>query len=481
MPDLMPLPSSMQRPLSNCAVLALALLLGACAVTRTDPPAPSPAPPQFKEDRLWQRAAVQPAGAVPDVWWQLFDDPVLDDLQSQLVIGNENLKSAVAQVAVARAALASSRAAQMPTLSAGLSASRSKSGTGSTTASRSSVQNSVSLSGSASWEVDLWGRLSQATSAAQASYQASADDLAAARLSAQATLVQSYFSMRAAEAQQALIERTVEAYRRSLELTQARYDSGVAAKTDLLQAQTQLKSAQAQGIEYAATRAQLEHAIAVLLGQAPSAFTLARTASLPASTPAVPVLLPATLLQRRPDIAAAERRVSAAYAQIGVADAAFFPSLNLSASAGYSGSSFGNLLSAPNLFWSIGPALAQTLFDGGARRAASDSARASADAATASYRQTVLTAFQEVEDNLVLADQLRDEAQLQREAREAARQNLDITLDQYRAGTVSYLNVVTAQASLLSSDSSLLSLRDRELTAVSLLLKNIGGRWQAVD
>jgi len=195
----------------------------------------------------------------------------------------------------------------------------------------------------------------------------------------------------------------------------------------------------------------------------------------------VPVLLPATLLQRRPDIAAAERRVAAAYSQIGVADAAFFPSLNLSASAGYSGSNLANLLSAPNLFWSIGPALAQTLFDGGARRAASDQARASADAATASYRQTVLTAFQEVEDNLVLADQLRDEAQLQRDAREAAQQNLDITLDQYRAGTVSYLNVVTAQASLLSADSSLLSLRDRELTAVSLLLKNIGGRWEAVE
>jgi len=195
----------MPRPLSNCAALALALLLGACAVTRTDPPKPAPAPPQFKEDRLWQRAAAQPADAVPDVWWQLFNDPVLDDLQSQLVIGNQNLKSAVAQVAIARATLASSRAAQLPTVSAGLSASRSKSG--SSTVARSSVQNSVSLSGSASWEVDLWGRLSQATSAAQASYQASADDLAAARLSAQATLVQSYFSMRAAEAQQALIEK----------------------------------------------------------------------------------------------------------------------------------------------------------------------------------------------------------------------------------------------------------------------------------
>lgn len=485
-----PLASIVSRPVIGVLLVAsLAASLGGCALTRVDPPAPAAAPAQFKEGALWQRGAAsgQAATAVPDAWWQLFGDPVLDDLQSRLAIGNESLKTAVAQVANARATLAQSRAAFYPSLSAGLSASRSGSGSTDGVSSSNGIitvnngrgpQNSVSLSADASWELDLWGRLGMASTAAQANYQASVDDVAAARLSAQSTLAQSYFAMRTAEAQQALIDRTVTAYQRSLDLTQARYESGVAAKTDLLQAQTQLKTAQAQGREYAATRAQLEHAIAVLLGEAPSNFSLARTDTLPPS-PEVPQTLPTSLLQRRPDIAAAERRVASAYAQIGVADAAFFPSLTLSASVGYRGSTLANLVNAPNLFWSLGPALAQTIFDQGARRAASDQARAAADVATSTYRQSVLTALQEVEDNLVLTDQLRDEAQLQQEALQSARDNLDITLDQYRAGTVSYLNVVTAQASVLSSESSVLALRNRELAAVDTLLKNIAGRWQA--
>lgn len=466
-------PARMHR--SAMFVLPL-LLLSACAVTRVEPPPAVAAPAQFKETGLWQRAAGS-APAVPDAWWQLFADPVLDDLQRQLVIGNENLRFAVAQMAAARAQLAASRAPLVPTLGASVSATRSGGASSSSEVQRG-ASNNIAISAGASWEVDLWGRLAQATNAAQASFEASADDLAAARLSAQATLAQTYLALRAAESQQALLERSVAAFRRSLELTQARYQSGVAARSDVLQAETQLKSAQAQGIEAAVQRAQAEHAIAVLLGKPPSALAIARTDALPAA-PAVPELLPATLLERRPDIAAAERRVAAAYARIGVADAAFFPALTLSANAGWRATSFADLFNAPSLFWSLGPALAQTLFDGGARRAASDEARASADQATSSYRQTVLVALQEVEDNLVLADRLRAEAALQQEALAAARRNFEIVLEQYRAGTVSFLDVAAAQTAMLSSERSLLELRNRELAAINQLLKNIAGRWQS--
>ncbi|HSI59753.1 MAG TPA: efflux transporter outer membrane subunit [Ideonella sp.] len=460
--------------------LCASLLLAACAVTRVEPPAPYTAAAAYKEGGLWQHAAASPATAVPDDWWTLFGDPVLDDLQRRLLTGNESLKSAVTRVASARAAVEASRAALWPTLSAGLAASRSDDGqAGSSSGSATTVRgpaNSVALTASASWEIDLWGRLSQAVGGAQATLQASADDLAAARLSAQATLAQSYWSLRTAEAQQALLERSAQAYQRSLDLTQVRYDAGVAARTDVLQAQTQLKATQAQALEAAIQRAQLEHAIATLLGEPPSAVTIARSDRLP-EPPGVPAMLPGSLIERRPDIAAARQRVATAYAQIGIADAAYFPSLSLSASAGYSGSSLAHLVSAPNLFWSLGPALAQTLFDGGQRRLASAQARADADQATATYRQAVLTALQEVEDNLVLADRLQAEAQLQQEALQAARHNLDITLEQYRAGTVSYLNVVVAQTSALSSENSLLGVRSRQLAAVNQLLKNIAGRW----
>ncbi|HTD04797.1 efflux transporter outer membrane subunit [Undibacterium sp.] len=462
--------------------LAFTLLIASCAITRVEPPA-VPAPEPFKETALWQHAAGVDAATVPDDWWALFKDPVLDDLAQRLTIGNENLKISLAQVASARAVMVASRSALFPTLSVGLAATRSATPTSSnqpsTTSAVQNPANSVSLQADASWEVDLWRRLSQASAGAQASYQASADDLAAAGLSAHATLVQTYFSMRTAEAQHSLLERSVQAYQRSLDLTRARYEGGVAALSDVLQAQTQLKTAQAQLLETAIQRAQFEHAIAVLLGMPPSALTLERSTALPVP-PAVPELLSSTLLERRPDIAAAQRRVAAAYLQIGVADAAFFPALTLSANVGYRQSSFGNLLSAPNLFWSLGSSLAQAIFDGGQRKLASDQARASADQATATYRQTVLTAFQEVEDNLVLADHLQKEAAVQQEALQAAQRNVEITLDQYKAGTVSYLNVVTAQTAALTSESTLLSVQNRQLAAVSLLLKNIAGRWEKV-
>ena len=477
MNDLPLLPRRRLTSVASCIVLGWAL--SGCALTRVDPPAPAAPPAAFKEQGLWVQAGQQTDAetAAPDAWWQQFNDPVLNDLQARLVVGNENLRAALAQVDAARAALGLSRAAQVPTVAATLEGDRSRSvATGSTP---STLKNSVALSGSATWELDLWGRLSHATEAAQARYQASADDLAAVRLSAQATLTQTYLALRAAEAQQALYERTVMVYQRSLELTQARYQAGVAPQTDVLQAQTQLKTAQVQSLDAAAQRAQLEHAIAVLLGQPPSGLALDRTAALP-TPPAVPRFVPATLLERRPDIAAAERRVAAAYAQIGVARAGYFPDLTLSATGGYRGSGLSQLLTAPHLFWSFGPALAQKIFDGGATRAASEQAQANADQASATYRQTVLTALQEVEDNLVLADQLSREAALQREALQAAQRNLEITQNQYRVGTVGYLNVVTAQAAALTSERSLLDVQARQINAVNQLLKNLAGRWARV-
>ena len=450
-------------------LLAITLLFTACA---TPPPYQRPAmevPTVFKESALW-KAARPNASEVPDDWWLLFNDPVLNDLQKQVAVGNENLKSAAAQVQVARAALGSSRAGLLPTVGASAGGSLS-SAPGSASTSRL-----YSAAANATWEIDLWGRVAGTVSSAQARLQASADDLAAARLSVQALLTQTYFSMRAAESQAALLERSVTAYQRSLALTQNRYTAGIASAADVAQAQTQLKSTQAQGVDANSSRAQLEHAIATLLGKPSAMLTLPRTAALP-EAPSIPVQLPASLMERRPDIAAAERRVAAANAQIGVAQSAFFPAVTLSANAGFRGSDLAQLLSAPNLFWSLGPALAATLFDGGARKSGEDSARASLDLAAATYRQTVLNALQEVEDNLGVAASLEEEITLQTDALAAAQRNLDITNNQYQAGTVSYLNVVTAQATALGAERTLLEVRSRRLVAIAQLLKNLAGRW----
>lgn len=452
--------------------LALCLLLQACAVTAVKPPEPVEAPATYKESFNGQADATTP---VPDAWWTLFNDPVLNDLEQRVVVGNETLKASVAALASARATLDASQTAVYPTLSAGLSGNRAY--TAQSTA-QDNPGNSVSLTASAAWEIDLWGRLSQAVQGAQATLHASEADLAAARLSLQATLASSYFSLRTAEAQQALLERNVLAYQRTLDLTQVRYQAGVVGQSDVLQAKTQLNSVQTQLADAIAQRAQLEHAMAVLLGLPPAAFSLPRTATLPA-TVAIPKTLPSTLLERRPDIYAARERVKAAYTQIGIADAAYFPSLSLSATAGYGQSSLANLVSAPNLVWSLGASLTQSIFDGGTRKLASAQARASAEQVTSTYRQLVLTALQEVEDNLVLANRLADEVQSQTEALQSAQRTLEIVQEQYRAGTVSFLNVAAAQSTALSSEATLVTVRNRQLAAANTLLKNIAGRWDA--
>ncbi|MFZ6743136.1 efflux transporter outer membrane subunit [Undibacterium sp. JH2W] len=460
------------------SALTLVLLLSACAQTKTPPPATAPLTAEFKEASYWKSAHATRAAAeaaVSESWWEMFNDPVLNELQQKLLLGNENLKSAAAQIANAKAVLKASQSALWPTVS--LNAGGTRSGNPGSGQNGRTTSNSYSLAVDTSWEIDLWGRLSKATDVANASLQASRDDYDAARLSAHATLAQSYFAMRVAEAQQAILQRTTTSNQRSLELTEARYKAGVAGQSDVLQAKIQVTTGQVQLKDAVAQRAQLEHAIAVLLGVTPAALNISNTATLPAA-PAVPVLIPATLLERRPDIAAAERKLVAAYAQIGVKDAAFFPDISLSANAGYRSSSLSKLIDAPNLVWSLGPSLLLSIFDGGARQLASDQARAAADIAASAYRQTVLTSLQEVEDNLVVLEQLDAELQLQTEALQAAQRNLEITQEQYKAGTVSYLNVVTSQNAALSSESNLLSIRNRQLAATNILLKNIGGRWQ---
>lgn len=464
------------------SVTACAVFIAGCASPSALPPLPAmdpPVAPAYKAALDWQRAPT--ALPVPDQWWTLFADPVLDGLQQRLVIGNQNLRMAVAAVASARAAYEASQSALLPTLALGAGATRSATPSSGTTSSlASNPGNSLSLTATAGWEADLWGRLAMTSTAAQQSLQASSDDLAAAQLSAQALLAQTYFSLNTADVQLALLERSIAAYERSLALTQARYKGGVAARSDVLQAQVQLQTTQAQQADLSAQRGQLEHAIAVLLGVPPAALGLDRSKALP-TAPAVPAMLPSELLERRPDIAAAQRRVAAANAQIGAADAAWFPDLTLSASAGYRGAQLSHLVSAPNLLWSMGASFAQSIFDGGQRQLASAQARATADQTTASYRQTVLTALQEVEDNLVLATQLAREAAFQADALDAAQRNLELTLVQYRGGTVGYLNVVTAQTAALTSESTLLSVRNRQLSAISVLLKNIAGRWEPVQ
>jgi NodT family efflux transporter outer membrane factor (OMF) lipoprotein len=393
-------------------------------------------------------------------------------LQTSLLANNQSLKGSVAQYQIARATLGAAKAALSPTLGLSAGVNRSVSAGG-------APADQQSLSATAAWELDLWGRLAGAVDISQARLQASQDDVAASRLSLQGLLTQSYFSLRAADAQIAVIDQALASYQRALELTQNRYNAGVTSAADVAQAQSQLKSTQAQGIEARSQRAQLEHAVAVLTGRAPAGFSLSQRASLPVA-PNVPELLPSTLLERRPDIAAAERRVAAAFAQQGVARAAFFPSLTLSANAGYKGSAMADLISAPNLFWTLGPALALSLVDGGARRAAEDLANASTDQAIAAYRQAVLVAFQEVEDNLVVAQRLEEERLALAESLAAANRALAVVTNQYQAGTVSFLNVLTAQNTALSVERSLLDVQYRKLVASAQLLKNLAGRWEPV-
>lgn len=470
-----PARSSSFKPL--LLAMAAAFSLAACSVGPDYVrPQIDDAPAVFKEGQNWKPAQPRELAANGQ-WWEMFNDATLNDLAAQVDISNQNLALAEANFRAAMALVQGARASYSPTLDATASATRSRSGSSSSNSNTSSgVRNSYSFGLNASWEADIWGKVGRNVESREASAQASAADLAAARLSAKAQLAQNYLQLRVVDAQQKLYQDTVAAYERSYQLTQNQYAAGTVARSDVIQAQTQLKTAQAQALDNGVTRAQLEHAIALLVGKTPSNFSLPK-APLEAVAPPVPQGVPSMLLERRPDVAAAERRVAAANADIGVAKAAYFPSLTLSASGGYQSSTFADWFSLPGRVWSLGPQLAQSIFDGGARRAATAQAIASYDGTVAQYKQTVLTAFQEVEDNLASLRILEQEADVQNEALESARQAVTLVLNQYKAGTVGYTSVITAQATALSSERSALDILNRRMAASVALAKALGGGW----
>ena len=436
------------------------------------------APAQYKELQGWRQA--EPRDALPrGSWWTMFGDRELDALMARVDLSNQTLRAAEARFRQSRALADQARAALFPALSANASATRSKSPSLSNQPSFAvGAVNNYNVALNTSWELDVWGRVRRSVEAGEASWQASAAELEAARLSAYAALAQNYFALRVADATRQVLQDTVAAYERTLELTRNRYAAGVVARVDVVQAEVQWKSAQAQLIDVGVERAQLEHAIALLVGEAPAAFSIER-APFAASMPAIPVGLPSELLERRPDIAAAERNAAAANARIGVAQAAFFPTITLSGAAGFRSTDSANLFTTPSRFWSLGAALAQAVFDGGLREAQKQQAIAVYDEDAATYRQTVLTAFQEVEDNLAALRILEEEARLQDEVVQAARRALELTTNQYKAGIVSYLNVISAQTTLLSNERTASSLLGRRLTASVALVKASGGGWSA--
>ncbi len=473
------------------AAAALTALLSACAVGPDYQRPGMDVGASFKSldaagsdaaNQGWVRALPDDAALRGD-WWGMYDDATLSGLMTRLNADNLDIAQAEAQYRQAQAVLQSSRSALFPTLGTSLSTTRSGSGNGGysdytsgSSGRGSTAGNQYNLSGTVSWEPDLWGKVRRSVQASQASLQASAADIATMRLSMQSTLAQSYFNLRFADAERRLYAQTVAAYERSLQTTQNRYAAGVAGLVDVQTARAQLENARVQQLALDSQRAQLEHAIAVLVGVPPSSFSLPETTAL-STVPTIPVGLPAQLLQRRPDVAAAERRAAEANERIGVAQAAWFPDLTLSAQGGFRSGEWAEWLTAPARFWSLGPALALTIFDGGARQAQVEQARAAYDAQAASYRQSVLTALREVEDYLVALHTLGQEQLAQTRALDAARASLRLTQNQYDAGMIDYLSVVQVEASALSAERSSLQLQAQRLTTSVQLIAALGGGW----
>lgn len=456
----------------------LALALAGCAVGPTYQTPAIQTPVAFKEGQgEWVKAV--PADTLErGPWWQLFNDPELDQLASQVEVSNQNVAFAVAAYRQARALVAEQRAALFPVVNLNGGASRSG-GENNQTGDRT-VRTTYQVSIGASWEPDVWGRLGRAVTGAEAGVQASEADLESAKLSAQGELAVDYFNLRVLDALIALQTQTIAGYQRNLRITQNRYNAGIVAHTDPLQAQTQLSNAQADLLGLQQQRAALEHAIAVLVGRAPADFVLAQRPVWSGTMPDVPFGVPSTLLQRRPDIAAAERRAAQANEQIGIAEAAYFPSFPLSGSAGVGAASIGDLFRSSSLVWSLGASLAQTIFDAGARGARVEGARAGLEQAAAHYRQTVLTAFQSVEDQLSASRLLAQQLVLRQQALDAANLVEQQVLNRYEAGQVSYTDVITAQVTAQNARRSVFqATADRHVAAVSLI-QALGGGWRGI-
>jgi len=434
---------------------------------------------QYKEAEGWTQA--NPSDALArGAWWELYGDQQLNGLIEKLNSSNQTVAQAEAQYRQAQALVRSARGAFYPSVDLSVGKTRSSQGTGSSSSSLSSsssgIRDTYNAELGVSWEADVWGKLRRGLEADEASAQASFADLAAMRLSQQSELVQNYLQLRVIDQQKRLLEATVAAYQRSLQMTQNQYRAGVSGRDAVAQAQTQLKSTQADLVDLIWQRAQFENAIAVLTGQAPANFSIAEVQTIP-KLPQVPVSLPSQLLERRPDIASAERSVIAANANIGVAKAAYYPDLTLSLSGGYSSSTSQNLISLPNRFWSVGPKLALPLFDGGQRSAEVDRTEAVYDQTVAQYRQTVLDGFREVENYLVQLKVYEDEAAVRQEALDAARDSLRLTENQYKAGLIAYIDVVVVQATALSNERSVLNILQSRLIASVQLIAALGGGW----
>jgi NodT family efflux transporter outer membrane factor (OMF) lipoprotein len=476
----------MKRYLAASVSVAMVLLSG-CMV---GPKYVRPSAPQtenFKETSNLKEAdgwkVAQPEDTVlRGKWWELYDDTKLNELEEQVDPSNQTLKIAEANFRQARAQIRFSRAAEAPTIGTAPSISAVRDSAKQPYFPANEANNGTGdfiLPFDLSYEIDLWGRVRRTVTASREQAQASAADLETARLSLHAEVAIDYFEVRSADAQKKLLDDTVKAYSEALDLTENRFEGGAAPKSDVAQARTQLEAARVQASDITVQRAQYEHALAILIGQPPADFNLPPVPlNLHAPTmPSIPVALPAQLLERRPDIAAAERRMAAANEQIGIAQAAYYPTLNLAAIAGLEGTSLLNWFNWPSRFWAVGPGLSETLFDAGRRRATSESARAGYDGAIASYRQTVLTSFQQVEDNIVVLRVLQTESAQQHDATGAAEESLRLFQNRYAGGVDTYLQVVTSQTTALANERNDIDIMRRQFEANVLLIKALGGAW----
>ena len=489
------------------APLLGALALAACAVGPNYHRPSAPVPQRFKEAEGWKPAQPKEAASGTN-WWSVYDDAVLDGLEQQIDISNQTLKASEASWREAQAVVSAARAQLFPTVGVSGSATRTKglgttlggsttttggTTTGGTTTGGTTTgggttavvpstsrapSNTFDATANASWAIDIWGKIRRTIESDVANAQASEADLAAARLSAQGTLATDYVELRVSDEMKQLLDQTVEAYQRSLQITQNQYRAGIVAKADVITAETQLEGAQSQQISVGIMRSQLEHAIAVLVGKPPADFAIV-PAAFGTTVPVAPSGVPSSLLERRPDVAAAERSMASANAQIGVAVAAYFPDLTLSGSYGFTNSVINGLIRAPNNVWSFGGTLSETVLDFGARSAQVRQARAAYDVAVANYRQAVLTAFQQVEDQLAALRILEQQDAVQERTVKSANEAVRLTLNEYKAGTVAYTAVVTAQATALADAQTLLTIRQNRLTASVALIQALGGGWQA--
>jgi NodT family efflux transporter outer membrane factor (OMF) lipoprotein len=464
-------------------VTLLAPLVAGCAPVGPKYEPPKTVPPAAYKEQTPGAEMMQPAQPSDEArrpaWWEVFGDTRLNELEAKLQASNPTLSQAEARYRQARALVRENRAQRYPTVNVGGSIDTGRPSTrqgGTIGVSSPSTTTQYSVTGDAAWELDFWGRIRQTVNASVANAQATAGDRESTRLSLSAELALDYYQLRSLDAELALLHQTIEAYQKSFTLTQNQYNAGIVARADVAQAETLLESARAQEVDTRLQRAQVEHAIAILTGDLPSSLTI-DTLPLAGDPPLVPTELPSRLLERRPDIAAAERRVAAANAEIGVATAAFFPTISLNAAGGFQTTKLQQFLSWPSGFWSVGPALALTVFDGGARRAAKERAIGAYDETVGLYRQTVLSAFADVEDNLSAVHLLSEEQKRQQAAVAAAQRALDISLNQYRAGLISYLQVAITQATLLNNQRTELSVASRRYAAAVQLIRALGGGW----